>query len=223
MWILLVPGILSILIFAGAGFVVVAANGGDVGLLEAKLPDAIPYALLVLQVTLIGLVAWLMRRRKLGFRDLGWRMPANSGQILLGVVLGATTALAYKFGLSEVLQWLQRHAGDIVPPGAIVPSLGTQMTDFAFVNVVLAPAVEESFYRGLGVLPLLSRRSPFQVVAWTSFCFGFLHIGGGFWYVLLVGLVVGVPTAMLTAQSRSLFPALALHLTLNVLEVLFMA
>jgi len=54
-----------------------------------------------------------------------------------------------------------------------------------------------------------------------GFFFGLLHWAGGFWYILLTGLVAGGLFAGLYTARKNMIAPFAAHLVLNLVEFLF--
>ena len=92
-------------------------------------------------------------------------------------------------------------------------------TAFVVANVVLAPLVEEVWYRGLLVDALPPDLGPVVAAAGGCAAFGLFHWPGGAWYVLVTGaLVTGACWALRMADGGLAAPYTA-HLVLNVIEV----
>ena len=89
---------------------------------------------------------------------------------------------------------------------------------FFLANVLLAPFVEESLYRGYPLQRLKERYSLALAVIISCTFFGLLHWAGGIWYILLTDFVAGGLFAGLRVWWRTLIAPFAAHLALNVLE-----
>ena len=68
---------------------------------------------------------------------------------------------------------------------------GVLCCPFFIADVLLAPFVEESIYRGWATSRLLTRLGLFPTVVIGCSAFGLFHWAGGVWYVLMVGYVAG--------------------------------
>lgn len=150
-----------------------------------------------------------------------WRLqeyPVVLVDALIGVVAGVALAALYFVWLEPALRSLQKVYGDYVPPGSILPSLSGNLALFFVANVILAPLVEETVYRGIA-LPVLSAKLG-SVVAVTLSClaFGALHWAGGFWYMLLTGSIAGGSLAALYLWRGGILAPFVAHLTLNLIE-----
>lgn len=141
------------------------------------------------------------------WRDLG-----------IGAAVGLLLAVLYLALLAPVLSGLQAQVGDYVPPGAVLATISHDKTLFFIVNVLLAPAVEETIYRGHLLGLLTARFGGWRGVALTCLGFGLLHWTGGIWYMALTALVAGLPLAMLARWSGGLAAPWAAHLALNLTE-----
>jgi membrane protease YdiL (CAAX protease family) len=105
-----------------------------------------------------------------------------------------------------------------VPAGELAGALGSAIAPFFIANVLLAPFVEDILYRGYAFGKLERRYSAAAAFAITCLSFGLLHWAGGFWYILLTGVVAGGLFAGLRAWRGTLLAPFAAHLALNVLE-----
>ena len=129
--------------------------------------------------------------------------------------------LLYLFLISPLMTAVQRSIGDYVPAGELLTSLGAALIPFFLANVVLAPFVEENIYRGYALTRLFRRFSKPVAILISCAFFGLLHWAGGFWYILLTGALAGGLFAGLFTARRNLIASYAAHLSLNVVEFLF--
>jgi len=197
------------------------------GLNESAIPELIsikiPVVLLMAQIMM--LVYLLISSRKYGFnifRD-GWQTDKRKVpiDIIGGFGTGGVIAVTYIYYLSPLQHFLQLYLGDYVPAGETMTSLGMNTAVFFIANVVLAPFVEESLYRNFALTEFLKQYSKVKTVVITSALFGLMHWLGGFWYMLLTGLFVGVPLAFVTIKRGSLIWAFTAHLVLNTIEFIY--
>jgi uncharacterized protein len=221
-WALLIGGpllFLAAIIVASVYFGIVTR--GDAQAIAEQTPKALPVMLVAVQLLLLVFLVRTLRSERLSWRDIGWRM--GQGQVLwrealIGIVPGAVLALLYFTVLSPSMTWLQRNVGDYVPPGELTGALGAALVPFFLANVVLAPFVEESLYRGYALGRLQERYGLPLAVLISCVFFGLLHWAGGFWYILLTGFVAGGLFAGLRVWRRTLVAPFAAHLVLNILE-----
>ena len=153
-----------------------------------------------------------------------WRVPYGAklySDILLGIAVGAILATIYLQWLSPLLKYLQTHYGDYVPAGSVLPTLSGSLLIFFLANVLLAPAVEETLYRGLALPQLTTAFGAAGAVVITCIFFGLLHWLGGFWYMLLTGIVAGGVFAGLYTWREGIIAPYVAHLTLNIIEFLY--
>jgi membrane protease YdiL (CAAX protease family) len=178
--------------------------------------------LLVGAEVLIAAFLWTrLRADGLSLPDLGWRLPPGRSltrEIAIGSGAGLTLAAAYFAALSPAMVWAQRTFGDYVPPGELISSLGASLAPFFVANVILAPLVEETLYRGYLLNRLMRRFGLGTAIAIDCTLFGLLHWSGGFWYILLTGVVAGGTLAGLFAWRRTIITSYAAHLALNTAE-----
>jgi hypothetical protein len=84
----------------GAVVVIGIQERGDAAAIALRMPQAMPYILIVVQLALLALLWVSLRRNRLNWTAIGWRL--NSGQaILRETLLGATPTCIF-FGL---LHW----------------------------------------------------------------------------------------------------------------------
>ncbi len=196
---------------------------GDAQAIAENVPHAAPYIVLIVQLLLIPLLLRTLRADGLTLRDIGWQLPAGQKwwrESLIGILVGAPLGLIYIFGLSPLLATVQRVVGDYVPPDQILAGLGSAMVPFFIANVVLAPFMEENIYRGYAITRLRQRFGVFSTFVLSCLFFGLLHWTGGFWYIVLTGVVAGGIFAALFFWRRNIVVAYAAHLALNLVEFL---
>ena len=196
------------------------------GIQETELPIKIteytPTIILLVQLLLL-LTLWVTSRKE-GFNLFkdGWtRRDYSSGDIFLGIVTGAIIAGLYLFILSDLQAWMQVNIGDYVPAGETMTALGKQAIPFFIANVVLAPFVEESLYRNYALTRFSKRYGITSGILITSVMFGLLHWVGGFWYILMTIIFVGIPFAIIASKRGNMIWVFAAHLTLNLLEFIY--
>jgi hypothetical protein len=153
-----------------------------------------------------------------------WQLPdlrKSFADVTLGLMAGVLLAILYLNWLAPVLEALQRTFGDFVPPGAVLPAVSSSIGLFFIANVLLAPLVEETLYRGIAI-PLLTRHLGVGwAVVLSCVFFGLLHWAGGLWYMLLTGLVAGGAFAGLYYWRAGILAPFAAHLALNVTEFIY--
>ena len=194
----------------------------DAALVEAQTRAAVPQVLLTTQILLLALLAWRLRRERLTLAAIGWRRPSIQN-LVIGIALGGLIGIAYITAIAPVLGFLQANVGDYVPAGEMLEAYTSNLVLFFIANVLLAPAVEESLYRGYALPRLSSRWGAGVAVVVSAVFFGLLHWAGGGWYMLATGLIVGVPFAILSLRAKSVVPAFAAHLVLNLIEFVAVA
>lgn len=223
-WTLLAGPILFFLAIVAAsiyfGFV---TQGQNVEAIPEMVAGSTPYQLVVVQVWLLLILMKSMKRDGLTWKVIGWKVAEGQQawrEILIGVVPGIALGLLYIFVLSPMLTALQR-IWDYMPAGELLTSLGASLIPFAIANVLFAPFVEESIYRGYGFTRLLGRfRQPAAIVL-SCFFFGILHWTGGFWYILLTGIVAGGLFVWLRVSRKNILAPFAAHLAVNIVETIF--
>ncbi len=184
----------------------------------------LPVILLGVQFSLLLLLIKILRTDKLKGADIAWRITPGqtpASETLLGIGIGAALAALYLIALSPLIELAQTRIGDYVPPGEIMPALGGMILPFFIANIVLAPFVEESLYRGYAINALRRRYSPATAALISCLFFGLLHWAGGFWYILATGLIAGGVFSLLFLWRKNIAAAFRAHLTLNTVEFIY--
>ncbi len=223
-WFLLwFPPVLFFLVIVAFSIYYGAQAQGDANVIAEKTTAATPYILLTVQLLLLITQFAVFRRQRLSLRDIGWQAGAGREawkEILLGTAFGAPLGILYIYVLSPLMTAAQTVFGDYIPAGELLPSLGTAIIPFFLANVILAPFVEENIYRGFALTRLTPRFGTVGAVAISCIFFGLLHWSGGFWYMLLTGLVAGGLFAGLFIKRKNILAPFGAHLALNIVEFL---
>lgn len=221
-----VPGKAWLMLTAGPalfllGIVMISIVLGARGVPAAQIPGRVtafaPHILLGVLLLLAALLALLFAAEA----RVAWVLPPlarSLTDVSIGVIAGALLAVAYFWWLAPMLEALQRSVGDYVPPGSVLPAVSGKLGLFLVANLVLAPWVEETLYRGIALPLLAAHVGVFWAVVLTCLFFGLLHWAGGFWYMLLTGVVAGGLFAGLLLWRRNILAPFAAHLMLNLIE-----
>lgn len=193
------------------------------GVPEAQIPERVtelaPHILLGVLVCLAVLMTRFVPQIK-----AAWLLPDSSkafSDITVGLFAGILLAISYLYWLAPLLETLQRTFGDFVPPGAVLPTVSSSIGLFFIANVLLAPLVEETLYRGIAIPLLTTHLGTLWAVVLTCVFFGLLHWAGGFWYMLLTGVVAGGAFAGLFYWRGGVLAPFAAHLALNLIEFIY--
>jgi uncharacterized protein len=223
-WTLLAAPVLFLLaILVASLYFGVASQGQNIEAIPELVTSSVPYQLVAVQIFLLMILMKSMKRDGLTWKDIGWKTGEGqhvSSEALVGSMFGVALGLLYIFVLSPLLTVLQQ-TWDYVPAGELLPTLGASIIPFTIANVLLAPFVEESIYRGYGLTRLLERFSKPMALALSCFFFGILHWTGGVWYILLTGIVAGGLLIWLRTWRKSMIAPFAAHLALNIVETIF--
>ena len=223
---LFLPAIFFFMVMAIASTYFSVSTGGDAQAIEQRVLANLPTLLLALQVVMLMLLLWIVRRDGLSFSQLGWRCSLDRRGLAdagIGVVVGTALGLLYIWQLSALIEQAQRTLGDYVPPGEILPTLGGRLVPFFIANVVFAPFVEETLYRGYAIPALGRYVNTLASVAIACVFFGLLHWAGGLWYILATGVIVGGVQGALFLWRGTLIAAFMAHLSLNTVEFIYVA
>jgi membrane protease YdiL (CAAX protease family) len=200
---------------------------GGMGVNETDIPIKItentPTLILITQVFLLATL--LITTRKDGFNIFknGWptdktKLPKD---VFGGVITGAILATSYIYIFSPLQTYLQLNIGDYVPAGETMSTLGKQTIPFFIANVLFAPFVEESLYRNYTLTRFLEKYSQTKSIIISVIMFGLLHWVGGLWYMLMTGLLVGLPFAIIAVKRKNILWVFIAHLTLNLIEFIY--
>jgi uncharacterized protein len=158
------------------------------------------------------MVLYIWIRYRTSFLDaIGWNMPA--GKAIGGALLGGI-ALALTSGFLESL--LHRWIPKSLPFEEFFRTPASAYALAAF-GILVAPLVEEIFFRGL-LYPALAR--PMGVglaVVVTSALFALVHGSqlANAWAPLLVLFVIGSALTIVRAVTRSVATCVVIHMTYN--------
>ena len=217
-WLLFVAGPTLFLLAIVFASVFLSARGVSPEQIAERVPLLMPHILLGVLLCLGVLTHFVLQAETV------WVMPNAKkalADVAFGLVVGVVLALAYFKLLAPLLETVQRAVGDYVPPGAVLPSVSSSLGLFFIANVLLAPLVEETIYRGYA-LPLLSTHVGVTwAVVITCIFFGLLHWPGGLWYMLLTGVVAGGAFAGLSLWRGGILAPFSAHLALNMVEFIY--
>ena len=219
-------GYLDLLLVFGLlfAFTVVALVG--VGLLAIPFPKirsdpmsiALPFQIVFYELVYLSFrLVFGIRYHEPVARSLGWRRPninlllAAFGGFILALILSA---------LGSVLK-----TPKISSPFDELTKTGFSFGLFAVVAIVLAPLLEEFFFRGF-IQPLLSRTfGTITGVVLTAGLFGALHGPEYSWvwqYALFITLA-GVVFGILRARTNSIVPSVVMHGCFNAVSIVALA
>jgi membrane protease YdiL (CAAX protease family) len=223
-----VPYKVGLLLTAGPALFLLGIVGASIflsihGVPEAQIPvrvtALVPHILLFVLVGLAALMTRFVPQVK-----AVWLLPETSKAFLdvtIGLLAGTLLAILYLYWLAPLLETLQSTIGDYVPPGAVLPTVSSSIGLFFIANVLLAPLVEETLYRGIAI-PLISNHlGVFWAVVLSCVFFGLLHWAGGLWYMLLTGAVAGGAFTGLYYWRGGILAPFAAHLALNLIEFVY--
>jgi membrane protease YdiL (CAAX protease family) len=217
-WLLLLAGpALFLVAFVGIA-VFLGSRGVEPTQIAARIPLLMPQILLGVLLCLGVLVFFLVQL------DAVWATSHTTktiSDVAIGMAAGGLLALSYIYWIAPFLESIQRAIGDYVPAGSVLPTVSGSIGVFFIANVLLAPLVEETLYRGYAIPLLASHFGTTWAVGITCLLFGLLHWPGGFWYMLLTGGVVGFAFAGLFLWRDGILAPFAAHLTLNAIEFIY--
>lgn len=220
---LIIPPFLFLFVIIAASIYFGATLGVDGQAIADNVTQSTPYILLITQILMLLLFIWALKSSRLTLSDMGWQIGAGQvlwQEILIGVVVGVVLVGLYFYFLSPMMIAAQHRFGDYVPPGELFSVLGTAVFPFFLANVLLAPFVEENIYRGMALTGLTPKYGIWGAILISCIFFGLLHWSGGFWYMLLTGIVAGGSFAALFVWRGQTVTPFVAHLLLNGIEFL---
>lgn len=164
-------------------------------------------------MVIFGVALWVgykWRKKHTGEKSF----PLNFRHIIYLPVV-AIAAVALQTGFISPL------VGLIAVPEPLIPFLledTFQLTFFSFLTVVLlAPLLEEVFFRGIIQEGLMQRRGPVVAILLTSLLFGFIHLNP---WQFVTGFLLGLFVGWLYYLTRDLLLAIGFHLFNNLFVLL---
>lgn len=199
----------------------IGANNLSEEEISLKITTAIPPILFVSQIGMLMLLVSYSKKNQHHLLQQTFKSPQFSKDIFGGILLGLAIAIGYfQLGVMELVTYLQSTFGDYVPVGETSNSVGEISFLFFVSNVILAPFVEENIYRNVAFKKLQKQFSGLATVLISAFFFGVLHWLGGFWYILVTGILIGIPFGIIQLKKESILLVFIAHLTLNLFEFL---
>lgn len=208
---------LIVLLFAGGAFLlrdVFRAAGS--GIVQASLGLSI--ALAVLEAVAITGVVWLvgLKRRGLGWEAVGLRLP--SGQWVVAALLLGAGVIPFAGLVALAVRTILGQADQ----NPLIPFLAPSgFSWLGFVSMLIlgglaAPFAEELFFRGVLYTWLRGRWGVWAAVIISSLIFGVLH---GEPAQAIAAILMGVLMAWVFEKSRSLWPSVIIHATINSVNI----
>jgi membrane protease YdiL (CAAX protease family) len=146
-------------------------------------------------------------------RPTSW--PRAIGVAILALFAIYLAAFVYERLLSLFGDWNPTDEQGLVPDGWDSSRAGAFVAFFLVVTLV-APAVEELTYRGLGLSLLVPYGVPFAILV-TGVLFGAAH---GLLVALPVLAIFGIVVGWLRVRTNSIYPPMLLHATFNATALL---
>lgn len=202
---------------AFVGLLALLSYGARLG--DVETPEDIAYrysssvAALVQYGIMLGILLLIARglpRREVFAlrRPAAW--PRALGLAALALLAIYIAAFAYDQVLSAIGDWNPTEEQGLVPDRWDSSRAGAFVAFFAVVTLI-APAVEELTYRGLG-LSLVSPFGAWIAILVTGILFGAAH---GLLVALPVLAIFGIVVGWLRVRTDSVYPPMLLHATFN--------
>lgn len=138
--------------------------------------------------------------------------------IARAALLGVAIALFLGFGLETIFPSPENVEGPLIQAAA---QPGWQRIIFVLLAIVLAPVFEEFLFRGVMYTGMARSWGKWPAGIVVTMMFGLLHITdiAGYWPALLMITLVGLALLIVRIKTRSLLPAIAMHATYNLVQV----
>ena len=176
---------------------------------SSSIAALIQYWIIFGVVIAIALVSRIELRSAFAIRrPTSW--PRAIGIAILALLTIYLAAFVYERVLSVFGDWSPTEEQGLVPDGWDSSRAGAFVAFFLVVTLV-APAVEELTYRGLG-LSLLAPYGPTLAILVTGILFGAAH---GLLIALPILAVFGIVVGWLRVRTASIYPPMLLHATFN--------
>jgi membrane protease YdiL (CAAX protease family) len=212
--------VLAWLIFVGV--LTLLAYGARIS--DTETPDDLAYrwessiAALIQYGIMLGIILLIARglpkRELLALRrPASWKRALGLAALSLGVIY--LSAFVYERVLSAFGSWDPTEEQGLVPEGWD-SSRAAPFIAFFVVVTVIAPAVEELTYRGLGI-GLLVPWGVALAIVFTGVLFGAAH---GLVVALPILSVFGLVTGWLRVRTDSIYPSMVLHSTFNAVALI---
>ncbi len=114
-------------------------------------------------------------------------------------------------------------AGSVAFNAVLSPFIGTLHASFpkpdwfvAITQILIAPVIEETIFRGIILHSFLKSMSPRKAILISSALFAFCHASP---YQLMVAFLLGILQGWLYWRFQSLVPAIAIHMSANSLGI----
>ena len=219
--VLIGQALLGAIILFVFGAVTVPTDGATTPILVASL-----FADLAMVGTIL---VWLRLRHEPTVALLGMPAPGRwLREIWIGAASGILLYLVVGFGAANLISWVLERLFNqpIVTPHQLSPGLSTAGKVLAaFLAVVIAPASEELFFRGVLFRGLRDRRG-FPIAAGVSaVVFGSAHWEGqwrGALVLVLSMVVTGLGLASLYDRRKNLVSNIAAHAAFNIIGVILL-
>lgn len=174
---------------------------------SSSIAAAVQYALMLGALLLIA--RGLPRRQAFALhRPVSW--PRAIGLAVLSLLAIYLGAVIYDRVLSAFGDWSPTDEQGLVPDAWDSSRAGAFIAFFLVVTLV-APAVEELTYRGLGISLLAPYGTGFAILL-TGLLFGAAH---GLVIALPILTIFGIVVGWLRVRTESVFPPMLLHATFN--------
>jgi hypothetical protein len=217
-WEALLAYLIGNLVLGGVAYALVGAR-------EGAAAEQLVVGAVVLDLVFLGsLLLWLRNAHPGSSAAIGVRWRTSTA--LLGAVAGVVLYAAAAGGVAIVLQWLYEQvvSRPVEAPEQMPSGLGDPGTVlFVVLAVVLAPLVEEVYFRGILYRSIRDRYGLAAGLAGSSLLFGFVHFQPGpFIESLLlqsVMAVTGVGLALIYERGGTLVAPIAAHAAFNTIGV----
>lgn len=170
---------------------------------------------------LLGVLAFLAHRRDLKLADAvglrtpsrGWVHVITSVGLVAGLVVATRLASAAWGAIAQAVGWVPVGSEDLT---ALFGLGGAGLFLTTVMVVILGPFAEEVVFRGVVMRALGTRLSVWPAIVGSAALFALFH--GNAW-VFVPTFILGVACGWLVAERDSLWPAVALHASYNLLVV----
>ncbi|CAN5861144.1 hypothetical protein BH23ACT12_BH23ACT12_08170 [soil metagenome] len=145
-------------------------------------------------------------------------VKVRAAVIAQAALLGVAIALLLGFGLETIFPSPENAQGPLIQAAS---EPGWQRIIFVLLAIVLAPVFEEFLFRGVMYTGMARSWGKWPAGIVVTAMFGLLHIAdiAGYWPALVMITTVGLALLLVRIKTNSLLPAMAMHATYNLVQV----
>ncbi len=210
--------VMGIIIFTNAVFIgIVALMGDSFTTFTEKYLDEISSSLVIQDIVMIiGLIVGAVLL-KVDIKSHFAKPQMKISEIISLGIMGVGLSQIAAVGTNIVMTLIEQLTGAEIGQVTFIAERNLPSTIFMFIAMAfIGPVLEELFFRGLFFTPLIPHGRTFAVVA-TAIIFGLYHMNIP---QILPAMIMGFFFAYISVESRSIIPAMCIHIINNTLAAI---